>query len=404
MTLITDPSEQNVSRTALESLVVDNPELERLEMLLGQLNLFEVLRAVRHELRHSDFLAFLLDPNQNHGLGDEFARRLLQKILVSAGDQSLPVTPIDLDVWDLNELVVQREWKNIDILLLEETHHLAVIIENKISSVEHSNQLDRYFNIVRQHYPGWKTFGVYLTPEGDRPSHSAYLAADYTTVCEVVERMTERRSSILGSDLRTLMVHYTEMLRRHILSESEIAELCRKIYRKHQRALDLIYEYRPDLQVQLRELLEGLVRETPELLLDHCSKSYIRFAPKSWDVPMLMTGEGWTQSGRILLFEFGNFPDSLRLRLYIGPGPVDIRQRLFDTARTHQPLFRTSQSLRQKWNTIYDRSFFKPKDYEDADVEQLEKQLRKQWTEIMNNDLPTIIEVLERGTVNLATV
>ena len=62
---------------ALEALVVDNPDLERLEALLDQFNIFEAIGAVRQEVRHSDFLAFLLNPQQNHGLGDTFLKRLL---------------------------------------------------------------------------------------------------------------------------------------------------------------------------------------------------------------------------------------------------------------------------------------------------------------------------------------
>lgn len=72
----------NADRKALEAFVVDNPELERLEALLAQFNIFEAIGAVRQELRHSDFLAFLLNPQENHGLGDAFIKRLLQKILV----------------------------------------------------------------------------------------------------------------------------------------------------------------------------------------------------------------------------------------------------------------------------------------------------------------------------------
>jgi hypothetical protein len=34
---------------------MDYPELERLEILLGEINVFEALGAVRHELRHSGF-------------------------------------------------------------------------------------------------------------------------------------------------------------------------------------------------------------------------------------------------------------------------------------------------------------------------------------------------------------
>src|SRR4030088_1373392 len=89
----------NASQKELEALVVDNPDLERLEALLDQFNIFEVIGAVRQELRHSDFLAFLLDPQQNHGLGDAFCKRLLQKILVDVDPSTIPISPIDLDVW-----------------------------------------------------------------------------------------------------------------------------------------------------------------------------------------------------------------------------------------------------------------------------------------------------------------
>src|SRR5581483_9628303 len=133
-----------------------------------------------------------------------------------------------------------------------------------------------------------------------------------------------------------LMVHYTQMLRRHIVAESEIAELCRRIYLKHQRALDLIYEYRPDQQAIIREILEQLAQNNEELVLDHCSKSYIRFGVTAWDVPKLKSGKGWTRSGRIMLFEFANSIDRLKLKLIVGPGPDDIRQGLFDTAQAHQ--------------------------------------------------------------------
>ncbi len=392
--------ENNESQTdlaALEALVVDNPDLERLEALLSQFNIFEALRAVRHELRHSDVLAYLLTPSQNHGLGDEFARRLLQKALIPANIQPLPASPIDLDIWNLNELVVLREWQNIDLLLLDEPHQLAVIIENKIESGEHSDQLERYLRTVQQHYSGWKILGLYLSPEGDAPSHETYISVDYGTVCEIIEGLIESRSSTLGADVRTLMVHYTQMLRRHIVAESEIAELCRRIYLKHQRALDLIYEYRPDQQAIIREILEQLAQNNEELVLDHCSKSYIRFGVTAWDVPKLKSGKGWTRSGRIMLFEFANSIDRLKLKLIVGPGPDDIRQGLFDTAQAHQPPFRVAfKALNQKWNTIYDKAFLTSKDYENATDEQLAEEIRKHWNRFIESDLPAISETLKK--------
>ena len=49
---------------ALEHLV-GNEDLERLEALLDQFNIFEAIGVVNQELRHSDFLAYLLDPRGN---------------------------------------------------------------------------------------------------------------------------------------------------------------------------------------------------------------------------------------------------------------------------------------------------------------------------------------------------
>jgi hypothetical protein len=53
----------------------NDPDFQALERELGGFNILEVLGVVRHELRHSDFLAFLLDPSGKHGMGDFFLKR-----------------------------------------------------------------------------------------------------------------------------------------------------------------------------------------------------------------------------------------------------------------------------------------------------------------------------------------
>ncbi|BCL83535.1 PD-(D/E)XK nuclease family protein [Ktedonobacteria bacterium brp13] len=389
----------NVDRKVLEAFVVDNPELEHLEALLEQFNIFEAIGAVRQELRHSDFLAFLLNPQENHGLGDVFLKRLLQKILVATQDVVVPITPIDLDIWSLDHILVRREWQHIDILLLDEAHKFAIIIENKIDSSEHSNQLLRYREQVRRHYPGWGIIGLYLTPDGESPSDEAremYLSMDYGFVCNILERLVESRASTLGADILTLLRHYTQMLRRHIMSESDIAELCRRIYQKHQRALDLIYEHRPDRQTTVQMILEKLIQETPDMVLDAHLKGNIRFVVQEWDVPILLEGKDWTASHRILLFEFRNEVDSLKLILYIGPGPQETRQKLLDMALQKMPPFKpVHKTLRIKWNSIYQQPFLTAKSYEDASDDQLEAEIRKHWTAFLENDLPKIKAALK---------
>jgi len=389
--------ETNVDRKALEAFVVDNLELEQLEALLEQFNIFEAIGAVRQELRHSDFLAFLLNPQENHGLGDAFLKRLLQKILVAAQDVNVPITPIDFDVWSLDHILVQREWQNIDILLLDEAHELAIIIENKINISEHSNQLLRYREQVHQRYPSWGIVGLYLTPDGASPSEEAretYLPVDYGLVCTILESLVESRTSTLGTDILTLMRHYTQMLRRHIVSDSDIATLCRRIYQKHQHALDLIYEHRPDQQATIQTIIENLMQERTDLVLDAPLKRHIRFVVREWDVPILLEGN-WTASHRILLFELTNEPNSLKLGLYIGPGPQETRQKLLDMATKNKPPFKPAKTLKMKWNSIYQRPFLTPESYEDASEDELKAEIRKHWTTFLENDLPKINAALK---------
>ena len=64
----------------LERLIVDNSDLEHLEDLIAEFNIFEVLGVQTRETRHSAFLAWLLDPSGNHGLGDYFLRRFLWQV------------------------------------------------------------------------------------------------------------------------------------------------------------------------------------------------------------------------------------------------------------------------------------------------------------------------------------
>ena len=57
----------------------------------------------------------------------------------------------------------------IDILLPSDDHKLAVIIENKVQSIEGPNQLEKYDTFVRHTYPGWGVVKIFLTRHGATP-------------------------------------------------------------------------------------------------------------------------------------------------------------------------------------------------------------------------------------------
>jgi hypothetical protein len=386
---------------ALEALIIGNPDFDELELLLSEFNLFEAVGMVRQELRHSEFLAFLLDPNQNHGLGDAFVTRLLQSVLLSARGSAVPVSPLDFDVWSLKEVTVQREWKHIDILLLHEEHGLAVVIENKIDSSEHSDQLKRYREAVQRAHPTKRFFGIYLTPDGDTPSHPAYIPCSYSTVAKAIEDLMASRRSTMGEDVRMALRHYHEMLHRHIMSESKVAELCQRIYRKHQRALDLIFEHRPDVQSEISAFLRELIDATPGLRYAGGAKAMVRATAEQWDEVETLESTA-SPTGRLLYFEFYNGPNQLTFGLYMGPGETELRQRLLELALHGEAARPTSDKLGKDWKTLRSWKYLNAAAYTSASPAELIEQIHLRWTRFVEEELQPILDELSTDRVRQA--
>ncbi len=382
---------------ALEEFVRNNEYLDHLEALAGAFNAFQVLRIVRKELRHSDFLAYLLDPQENHGLGDTFVRKLLKRACPKESTDANTISAIDLDTMDFDGLEVRREWKNIDILLKVSSanQRLVAIIENKIDTSEHSGQLQKYREQVTRDFAGWKTLFIYLSISGEIPSDDSFVPIDYGSLVVALE--SALRNPIVSPSLeaRSLILQYCQTVRRDFMKESDVSEMCVQIYKKHKRALDLIFENRPDDQSCVAEILRELVGKEEYLLEDSPSKVDLRFACREWEVPDLKNGSGWTASGRMLLFEFNNRKDQLKLNLYIGPGPKETRQKLLNMALSDKGIFKpASKTLNDKWNSIFSRKFLSSNDYEDIRENQLEQKIKLKWKDFVGKELPLITKAV----------
>ena len=390
----------------LEALVVDNRDLSQLESLLRPFNVFEAVGATWQELRHSSFLAFMADPTQPHGLGNRFLHSLLKAAVRQLPRERRPVSLLEVDLWNLSDAEVRREWLNIDILVISRQSDIAVIIENKLSTGEHDNQLARYWDTVTGDRLARNVIAVYLTPEGDEPSHEAYIPLSYRTVAEVIDELIPRAASS-RSDAEISLVHYGQMLRRHILQDSEVVQLARRIYQKHRRALDLIFEHRPDRQSGFHDLLTSMLASDTDLVLDQSTKRYVRFIPRGWDaiIPILGSGD-WTPSQRLLLFEFDNAPDRISIKLTIGPGDIALRSAILEHAYSRRPPFRpTMRALGKWWNTIWLRDFVSAAEY--AGAGDLDGLVETRWKEFLEIDLPELdrcvlgwnLESLDDGSV-----
>lgn len=271
------PGPETSDRQALENFAVDNDALLDLEARVGRFNIFDALGLVHQEIRHSNFLAWLLDPAESHGLGGLFLRAVLMDLLRQTPPADRLFSPIRLDGGELTGVEVRREWRNLDLLITVEDPNLLIAVENKIRSGEHSNQLARYRETVERSVE-LKRFPerqyVYLTPEGDEPSEAGWTVYSYRRLHRVLRRLVDTSGDQMGDDVRAFLNHYLRLIRSRLMEDTEIAELCRDIYKNHRQAIDLIREYAAEIPPAMDEV-ESTIHEDPQWVVRNRGKSSI---------------------------------------------------------------------------------------------------------------------------------
>ena len=164
-------------RSAFERLQAEYEQAKEAAALRVQteapgFNVFHVLGVHRAELRHSAFLADLLDPHSSHGQGELFLHTFLAHCRHRYGEFPLP---------DLAPMVPQwscyTEWqirggridRRIDIVLCnpDPVGGGLYFIENKVDALEQDGQLAAYaewLDAHRREYPRQSL--IFLTPDG----------------------------------------------------------------------------------------------------------------------------------------------------------------------------------------------------------------------------------------------
>lgn len=156
-------------------------------------NYFEILKVERDENTHSSFIAWLLDPLENHGLGNfplerfflllAWAKNNLKCNQNSFFSEELMISLLTND-YEILDAEISREFvieerKRIDILLMvkikikEEEKILPIIIENKVNSIENSysdtekKQTEIYYEWAEKSFVSkdyFKPMYVFLAP------------------------------------------------------------------------------------------------------------------------------------------------------------------------------------------------------------------------------------------------
>lgn len=274
-------------RAALDRFLADNPELEELSARLATFNILHALKIERVEIRHSNVLAWLLDPSESHGLGDVALRRILSNMLLESDAMFGQVSPALVELMSFTDVEVRREWRNIDLLLLDRRNLLAVVIENKVGGSANVGQLRRYVEALgkEEGLAVFQVIPVMLTLLGNEATEEedagfSYVTYSHVQVLRVLEQILEQRAAQMTEPVAVFLQHYADSLRRLTMQDEGLRELCKQIYRRHREAIDLIVEYGQESVFE--GLAEAALREEGghEIL---CTGSHaVWFLPSSW--------------------------------------------------------------------------------------------------------------------------
>lgn len=305
-----------------------DPDFERLELAMREPNIFRALGIERHEIWHSNFFAYLLNPKENHGLGDIILRKFLRDVF--GDERAKERTVFDADLLSLQDAGIQREWKNIDILI--ELPSDVVVIENKVDSTDHSNQLKRYQSLAIEEFPSKKKHFVYLTPTGSDPSiaedRDVYVNYSYEQVAKIIENILSVYDSAITHRIKQYLTDYLTIVKQELLMNDKLNDLAVKLYRAHPKAFDFIFENRPDPASILYPFFEQELKARG-FVIGSKNKGFVRFTTNSLDGRLPRSGSWWSEK-EIFLFEIDYYWSGKNAigKAIISPGDEELREKI----------------------------------------------------------------------------
>lgn len=172
-------------------------------------NVFSALGIENKEVRHSALLAALLDPNGFHGMSDCFLKEFLHRI--------------DFENFPTEDAIVRTEevirgGRRLDISIVSEDGKQKIVIENKIDTEDHDNQLSAYLNDLKTK-ESYKL--IYLTLNGYEPTEDIGKQKEKIICLSYKDDILELLENV--SSAKNMLPHpVLEIIRQYILTIKKI--------------------------------------------------------------------------------------------------------------------------------------------------------------------------------------
>lgn len=271
------------------------------------------------EVNVSRFVAWLMDPGEGHGLGDQPLRSLLARAGQGDRAQSLPqnerrfLSPASVYTQSFSSVVVSTEVdvgmktkKLLDVLILDPAARLYVAIENKFGAKEGADQTTVYHKGLNKLFPSYRGIHVYLDSNEAEPKDEAWLAVGYDWLAEFLKSSEQREST--AQHVRDALAQFRSVIEdedEDSAGRSPLGTLISHVAGKHRDALAFMKELvKPYARSQRAKELATIVGDG---ITTNQAKAQMRLFQLYCRRPAL-----WDQCFRQTLF--GPFKKALRER------------------------------------------------------------------------------------------
>lgn len=349
-----------------ESLFINNPELDQISSYLKRFNPIKTMGMQHMEIRHSAILGWLLDPQESHGMGDQFLKAFLAAALREGTGEHNTLRALEISQADMMDAEVRREWRSIDLLVISRTNSWIFIIENKFHSKQHGNQLKEYYQKVEDAFGSDQkaqvqrlyTHGIFLILGYEEPQDPRYATIQYKDVLILLRRSIDDQVRPLSPEVKIFIQHYVEIIEEATDmddAKNDMIILARQLYRDHKKVLDFVVEhgtgndfsfacdtvFGADLDVYDEVTIAG-----QQFVYNHTASAVISFLPKSWydafgaDEYYWHGCDNWWAGFPVICWMQliqGDEKNGTQLRLYAEIGPLveyDFRKGLIEEITT----------------------------------------------------------------------
>jgi hypothetical protein len=379
------------SEDELLALLEELNSFENTFKVANRFNMFEAVNMGKQEVHHSRFIAFMLDPSQPHGLGSSFLRRFL--LATAANCMNSPVSRLSLSVADLSSALVYCERDHIDITVEIPELRLMFAIENKIDSLERTDQLKDYRELIARRYPQYSFMGCFLTPDGYPGADEEWAPLGYATVAAELKSLVNENTA--PPSVAMLVQHYIDLIEKKIMVSEELISACRRIYAQHRAAFNLIMQHG---QVSvLAEAFRTFQAEHPHLTALAIRQDVVVFVESAWlalpDFQIADTALRWEPSCPVKYwFQLGE--EKLRLFLEVGPGKPESSFRRADFVKALGG--RAGRNGKGIYTRVQKRDRKLPPD---ADIDTVKAMMDELWRQIDGSRMADTVSEAARNCV-----